>query len=264
MSIMINALTARREELEDMILQLRTSLANAPAGKLRISGRNECPQYYLREKKSDRGGKYIKQRNYALAEALAQRDYNTAVLNSAETEQTAIDTLLEIWQSERPEDEFDKLSLPRKRLVTPAALSDEDFVKQWLEETYPRKGFSENDPEYYSLKGERVRSKSEIILMNIFDSYPIPCKYEVPLTLHNGRVIHTDFTLLNVRERKELRWEHMGKADDPAYMKYNVGRLNDLMKSGYYPGINLILTFETNEIPVDQKVVHALIEQFLF
>ena len=50
---------------------------------------------------------------------------------------------------------------------------------------------------------------------------------------------------------------------DPEYMEYNVGRLNDLMLSGFYPGVNMILTFETTQSPLNVKVVHRLVEEFL-
>ena len=66
-----------------------------------------------------------------------------------------------------------------------------------------------------------------------------------------------------MRRRLVFIWEHFGKADDPDYMEYNTGRLNDLIRSGFYPGINLILTFETKNKPLDTNVVRALIEQFL-
>ncbi len=46
-------------------------------------------------------------------------------------------------------------------------------------------------------------------------------------------------------------------------MEYNIGRLNDLIRSGFYPGINLILTFETKTRPLDTNIVRALIKQFL-
>ena len=46
-------------------------------------------------------------------------------------------------------------------------------------------------------------------------------------------------------------------------MEYNVGRLNDLMLSGFYPGVNMILTFETKHSPLNVKVVHRLAEEFL-
>ena len=43
-------------------------------------------------------------------------------------------------------------------------------------------------------------------------------------------------------------------------MEYNVGRLNDLMLSGFYPGVNMILTFETKHSPLNVKVVHRFID----
>jgi hypothetical protein len=263
LSILINELNERRMVLEEIIAKTEAELVTAPTGKLRITGRHEDPQFYLRENPKDKGGKYIRREDRPVAAALAQKTYNAAVIKSAVSELGAIDNLLGVWQKGTVEDEFGKLSIPRKQLVTPIILPDEAFTKQWLEIPYEPKGFNENDPEYYSTAGTRVRSKSEIILADIFDSYPVPRKFECPVKLWNGKIIHPDFTLLNVRERKEYIWEHFGRADDPGYMRYNVTRINALIRSGWFPGVNFIMTFETSETPLDSKIVHALIEQFL-
>ena len=51
--------------------------------------------------------------------------------------------------------------------------------------------------EYYTIKGERVRSKSEKIIADELYRYQIPYKYEFPLTLatHNRNIqLYPDFT----------------------------------------------------------------------
>ena len=234
-----------------------------PSGLLRISVNAGIPRYYIKKDKSDHKGKYVRKADLPRAAAIAQRDYDLALREAALKEQASIKELLSIRESDLPEDVFGKLILPRQELAVPHFISDEEYAAQWLAEPYTPKGFKEGDAEYHSTDGTRVRSKSEAILGDIFDSYPVPKKFECPVKLHNGKIIHPDYTLLNVRERKEYIWEHFGRADDPSYMEYNTGRLNDLIKSGFYPGINLILTFETKAKPLDVNIVRALIEQFL-
>ena len=46
------------------------------------------------------------------------------------------------------------------------SILSEEFVKQWEAVSYVPKGFEPNYPEYYTDKGERVRSKSEILIAN--------------------------------------------------------------------------------------------------
>lgn len=258
-----NELNNRRLYLNDLTEGVKTLLLSSPEGSLRANTKNGKPQYYVRTDTKDRTGKYIKKEDIELAKAIANRDYLKKVEEKAEMELDAIVKLLEILQMGTVEDVYEGLILPRKELVTPVAVSDEEYARQWLAQPYRKKGFEEGDPEVYTDRGERVRSKSEALLFNAFCGYELPTKYEVPVKLWNGKVIHPDFDILNIRTREEFRWEHFGKADNPEYMRYNIGRLNDLMLTGYLPGVNLILTFETENKPLDMRIVHALIKKFL-
>ena len=263
MRLLENELRKRETELDKMVITIEKMLSDAPQGKLRVvndRGRTRC---YIRGTASDRSGKYVRKDNMINAEAIAQRDYNIMAKAAAERERSAISKLMQIWDKESVECIYDKLTIPRRQLVKPVVMTDEEFIQQWLNEPYEPKGFNENDPEHYSVNGLRVRSKSEALLADVFDSYPVPKKYECPLKLWNGKIVHPDFTLLNVALRRIFIWEHFGRADDPEYMEYNVGRLNDLMLSGFYPGVNMILTFETKHSPLNIKVVHRLVEEFL-
>ena len=256
-------LTERKNYLEELTEKLKNSLACAPPGILKINSRRGGPQYYIRANKSDRNGTYVKKGETEKAAAIAQRDYEETVLMTAKTEIMSIDALLGLMENGTVENTYDKLILPRKELVIPATTSDEEYARIWQEGYYKRKGFSPGDPEFYSTSGERVRSKSEALLKDEFDHFSVPSRFEYPLKLWNGKIIHPDFTLLNVREREEFSWEHLGKADDAEYMNYNIGRLNDMILSGFVPGINLILTFETKSRPLNQKVVREYIQRFL-
>ena len=256
-------LTKRDYELAEIITAIDEEIVNAPKESLRASTQRGKTQYYIRTKPSERSGKYVRKADLPRAAAIAQRDYDLALRAAALKEQASIKELLSIRESDLPEDVFGKLILPRQELAVPHFISDEEYAARWLAEPYTSKGFKEGDPEFHSTDGTRVRSKSEALLGDIFDSYPVPKKFECPVRLHNGKIIHPDYTLLNVRERKEYIWEHFGRADDQSYMEYNIGRLNDLIKSGFYHGINLILTFETKAKPLDVNIVRALIEKFL-
>jgi len=69
-------------------------------------------------------------------------------------------------------------------------------------------------PELYTAKGERVRSKSEIIIADSLMRAGVPYRYEFPIILNGYGKIYPDFTVLNVGLRKELYWEHLGMMDD--------------------------------------------------
>ena len=97
---------------------------------------------------------------------------------------------------------------------------------QWCSKEYEGLPFKEDSPELYTDRGERVRSKSEVIIANLMAKENIPYKYECPLYLNGFGTVHPDFTALNVRERKEYYWEHLGMMEDPEYSEKAVRKIS--------------------------------------
>lgn len=52
-----------------------------------------------------------------------------------------------------------------------------------------------------------MRSKSEVIIADLLNKEGIPYRYEFPLYLKEFNTVYPDFTILNVRKRKEIYWE---------------------------------------------------------
>ena len=75
--------------------------------------------------------------------------------------------------------------------------------------------------------------------------------------------IHPDFAILNKRLRKEIYWEHLGKMDDVGYVDDNIRRILMYEKNGYYLGDKLILTFETQKIPLNSLEIDRMIQKYL-
>ena len=72
-----------------------------------------------------------------------------------------------------------------------------------------------------------------------------------------------DFTLLDVRRRKDILWEHFGKIDDPEYAQRSIKKLVEYENAGYYPGENMIVTFETRTFPLTPKEIKQVISHYL-
>ena len=51
--------------------------------------------------------------------------------------------------------------------------------------------------------------------------------------------------------------------DKPQYMRQNTDRINDLIKSGWIPGDNLILSFESDETPLNLNVAKMMAQKIL-
>lgn len=256
-------LEARENQLQQLKKEKEKALAKAPEGSLRLCKHGNRTQYYHRNNPKDFNGVYIKEKDMGLARELAQKDYDKKVLCSVEKELNAINKYLSTCPDKRVEQIYEGLHGERKKIVTPIRETNEEYIRKWQEEIYQGKEFYEDTPELYTLKGERVRSKSELIIADMLSKEGVPYRYEYPLYLRGVGRIYPDFTVLNIKKREAMFWEHFGMMDDPTYAEAAVKKIATYEQNGIFPGENLILTYETRKNPINQKVVMSLIEHYL-
>ena len=75
--------------------------------------------------------------------------------------------------------------------------------------------------------------------------------------------MYPDFTFLSPRTGQEIYWEHEGMMDKQEYARSAVRKIELYMKNGIYPGERLILTFETEQSMLNQKILESLVERYL-
>lgn len=259
----LNELIKLKEETHMHIQRIKMRLENAPDGSLRISSKWNKQQYYHKTDPDNPRGKYITVQNRPLAVRLAQKDYDTRLLKVLNEQQKAIDHFLNDFDPEAAEKIYISLSEQRKALVTPEYLSDGEFVRQWSSRPYTRPGFKEDDPGFYTANGERVRSKSEILIADALLRNNVPYLCECPV--YNNGVIFAapDFKCLNVRLRKEYYWEHLGRLGDQDYSNRNVKKMDKYALADEFDESRLILTFETDSHPLNTRVIEEKIRKFL-
>lgn len=158
---------------------------------------------------------------------------------------------------------YSKLPEARKMLISPHLLPDEQYVKMWESVAYKGKAISENVSVIVTERGEKVRSKSEKILADKFFAMGIPYRYEYPIQLKGYGIVYPDFTLLNVRTREEVYFEHFGMMDNPEYSQKAIQKIETYSKNGIYIGKKLLVTFETYKKTVDMRVVEKMLETFI-
>ncbi|MBQ7581893.1 MAG: hypothetical protein IJU25_03645, partial [Lachnospiraceae bacterium] len=151
----------------------------------------------------------------------------------------------------------------RKKLVSPIEPVFAQLQSRWKAEEYDGKGFREDAPVIYTEKGERVRSKSEKILADIFYKNGISYKYEKPLYLTGYGMVYPDFTFLSQRTGQEIFWEHEGRMDDPAYAVSAVKKIDLYESNGIFVGERLILTYETQESAINTQDIKRKVQRYL-
>ena len=168
-----------------------------------------------------------------------------------------------VKEQERLEQILHKTEKRLLKNLIPVELPWEQQLEQWNAKEYKQKEFQEGTAVILTEKGERVRSKSEKILADYFYRNGIPYKYEKPLYLKGLGIVHPDFTFLSGKTKQEIYWEHDGRMDDGVYVQNAIRKIHAYEANGIYPGENLILTFETEKLVLDIRIVKRLVERYL-
>ena len=250
-----DVLIRRIKQLEELIAVKTEALEMAPKGCLRIGHSGDSVQFFDRHIYLPKDDGTIK--------ILAQKNYDQKVLKAALREKEQLERALEGFPVPAVEEVYQKLNPIRQELIDPVIRPDDEFVRRWLSEPYIRKPFAKNAPVIYTNKGERVRSKSEKMLADMFFLHGQPYKLECPLSNMYGEVIHPDFTLLRVKSRTIFYWEHCGMLDDPRYASDLDERLRFYGSLGIFPGKGLLLTTETDGRPIDMRLAEEMMRQVL-
>ena len=259
-----NALNSRRKFLEDIIREKKAALEHGgPGGKLRCVDRQGRAEYYWRKDAKNTTGIYIPVKDHGLAVGIAQETYDRMILSYAMEELKCLDQLAKKHQSHNIENVYTSYGFHRKALVNPIWLPDDEYVTNWLQQTYNKKPFKEGEPAFYMNRNEKMRSKTEVLISDILTDLHIPYLYEKPIFLSTWGWVFPDFLALNIRLRKARYWEHYGKMDDPGYSEHNLNKLLAYEKDGIFPGTDLIVTHETSKNPVDTRLLVAVAKHYL-
>ena len=106
------------------------------------------------------------------------------------------------------------------------------------------------------------RSKSERTIAQELIRYSIPYLYECK-TLIGNMIMYPDFTVRNRRHGKQYIWEHNGRMTDESYFGSAMYRERIYLQNNYIPGVNLIMTYETEACPLNISTIDQMIETYL-
>lgn len=261
MNQLIQHLKKRKHYLENLQKHITQKSANFPDGSLRISINNGFPRYYHVTTQTNRNGKYIGRKNISLASQLSTKSYYQQLNKKIGQELHLLNQYLTTHQENSLEDIYTNLNPHHRELISPLIVPDNIYIENWENESYEPNPYYPENKIYSTRKDELVRSKSEVILADMYTDLGIPYRYEAPLYLDNGQVKYPDFTLLNIETREIIYHEHLGLLDDEAYFRNNLYKLQEYLSTGIYPGKNLIITYEAEGLPLNIKQVRNMITE---
>ena len=127
--------------------------------------------------------------------------------------------------------------------------------------------FLEDGLIHRTVRGEAVRSKSEVIIANLLNAKGIDYRYEEPLEFDEVAK-YPDFTIEDDETGERYYWEHLGLLQDRGYRlrweeKKNWYRMHGIypQEEGGGPAGTLITTRDSAEGGFDSETVSQLVEQ---
>lgn len=247
----IQILTDYKIELEQLTQKTAQALKKAPEGNLKIIKNKGSAQYYHVTKTNT----YLPKKNISFIKKLAQSEYNKKLLRRLEKQYKYTQKALKQYQRSDLKTPYSKACNHRKELIKPLVFDPEDYKKRWLAVQYKAKSFINDNKSFYTSSGLRVRSKSELIIAETLIRLNIPFRYEYPVKMKEGIILHPDFYCLNIKTRQEIIWEHFGIMDDSEYLQNAIEKQSLYTNNGWVTGKNLILTMETKNTPLNSRII---------
>ncbi len=251
-------LMEEQQQLEKILAEAQKRNENAPVGNLYIKRKRGRTEYYH---EVDGKRHYIKNCESEIAGRIAQRDYDMKVIKNAERRLRGIRDFFKVYEATCLKRLFRETNPYRRQLIHAEVISDEEYVKRWLDVQYDGKEFTDSENEIVTERGERVRSKSEKIIADKLYLMGIPYRYEYPLNLKGNIRIYPDFTILKVDTKEEVYLEHFGLMDDADYVSTVLFKINTYEKNHIFLGKKLFITHETSQNPLNTRLLNELLRE---
>lgn len=251
-------LLQEKMRLSALIDKIESELKNKPQESLRLSLTHGYQRYYLRPKNSSQY-RYADEKDAKLVRSIAQSEYNERLLPVLKKKLGITSKHLKIIQKKEEENVFLKMPAGRKALVSPSFSDCEEYVRWWESVKYVGKPFAPGDPEIWTERGERVRSKSEKMIADRLYFMGVPYRYEYPVKVAGYGTIYADFLILDVVTGEEYILEHFGMMDDKQYCDNALRKIHTYNKAGIIAGEKLLITFESSSRSLDTSDFERMI-----
>ena len=180
----------------------------------------------------------------------------------------SMEDFLSVYKNTNAENINELLPLSYKLPHDSAILLTDREVTQWMT---ANQNFKKSKPVFDSaglkitaFDGTKMRSRAEALHYEAFFIYNIPAIFELPYAI-NGDYLRPDFTVLDVFTMQQKMWEHLGNwfhdniAKRNKYRADSIQRWDEYASIGFYPEVNLFLSFGSENNIFDIQALHRKI-----
>ena len=260
------ALKILKKSLESQISNTKSALGKTRKGTIYVKKEHGKSRIYVVDKSGTGKTRYLGKENKQEIQIYAQKRYNLHLLRKAEQEKDQVEKCLKILEPDADiEKVYDSMPVVLKPYITANEKTDLGYAQRWQNKIVDQARRLEEDEGFKTMRGDIVRSKSEVIIAARLYKAGIPYRYEVtfPMKFEDLKNVYPDFQILKPSTKEVFFWEHLGMMDDPKYANSQLKKISGYARKGYIVGKNLILTFESKERPLDIVCVDKLIEAVL-
>lgn len=254
----LNEIKRRMKNIEHELERIESYIGKLPEGELFCAKNGKHYKWVI---KKDNVNEYLPKKNMELAQRLAMKKYFSMRRQDLLAELKACRAYLRGLEGRSEKAQKILTHEGYGALMGSGIVPDRRDLVQWQNSEYEK---CKNYPEKLKVKGTQgkfLRSKSEAIIDRILYNAGIPFHYEEKLEL-DSVVFYPDFTIKHPFTGKIFYWEHFGLMDNQEYIANACLKLRSYCENGIVPSINLIVTWETKEHPIQIDDVEELVKKY--
>ncbi len=170
---------------------------------------------------------------------------------------------LDKYQDPSPEDAIQSLGPAyQSTQVDLFTINKHKSNMDWGSQPYKRSTQYPEQLTQKTLKGDLVRSKSEVIISNTYLIKGAQYRYEEIMQVGN-KIFAPDFRVLVPRLNKIKIHEYFGRMDDSEYRLKAMRKIEHYIVNGYRPYEDILFTFDDLSGNIDAQALDLLITNFM-
>lgn len=238
--------------------QLMRELSKMPPGRLYQEKRGDNTFYYQRQSGANGIVRLGISKHTKFVYQLARKEFLITMVKNQRSAKLWADLFsnkidFEVWEKSIEQVSKKFPSIPRGAFLLGAQY--ESNAKQ-ICAMFP------NGTIHRTQGGIWVRSKSELIIAEILESFGIPYQYEVDLPCDEYHLC-PDFTVVRPRDGKVVYWEHFGMTHDEEYLHKMDLKLVRYRRMNIKPWDNLMISYDREDGSLDLGIIRSMIDSWL-
>lgn len=255
------------KEIENSIRAAEAELAQCqrrrkkiPEGKFRVRERDGRLAVYQREGHgAGRREKYCSLQNDQLVRGAIDSQYVPAVEAALLEELELLHQLQGNLEKGLKYRAYECLPESARARIAPVCLRTEEVCRAWAAEEFVSNSIDlPEDNQMVTDRGEKVRSRAELIIANMLNKLGLAYRYECRFYV-NGRSAYPDFTIMHPQTGEIYYLEYFGLMDDYEYARSALKKIYQYY--GTPQADKFIFIFESERVGINIPAIENMLRQ---